>query len=270
MLTGKTTGDAKHHYAYTDMEYDDFEMHAMVKMSGEKANSGVCVRLQPTSFDDAPGYQIDMGDGYWGSLWEERRDGMVQKCPDDKAREAREEGRLEPLLHRCARGDTIQAWLNGVQTIDTVHRRGLKQKGAVGFQICHGEDRNFTVSFKGRLPASSLAQPVVLLRAAEERGWFSKPLQRQEIWSAGNTRSTATAPKTASSSARRRAAATSTRRTSTPTLCFRFEFKVQSGANNGVGIRARYDVDTKKTYDAAYHGMEIQVLENTAPDVRGH
>ena len=39
---------------------------------------------------------------------------------------------------------------------------------------------------------------------------------------------------------------------------FRFEFKLTPGANNGVGIRAPLEGD------AAYVGMEIQVLDNTA------
>ncbi len=37
---------------------------------------------------------------------------------------------------------------------------------------------------------------------------------------------------------------------------FRFEFKLTPGANNGIGIRADYGKD------AAYHGMEIQVLDH--------
>ena len=36
---------------------------------------------------------------------------------------------------------------------------------------------------------------------------------------------------------------------------FRFEFKLEDGSNNGVGIRAPYEGD------AAYVGMEIQILE---------
>ncbi|MBN1418996.1 MAG: DUF1080 domain-containing protein [Planctomycetes bacterium] len=39
---------------------------------------------------------------------------------------------------------------------------------------------------------------------------------------------------------------------------FRFEFKLTSGANNGLGIRA------EKGKDAAYHGMELQILDDTA------
>ena len=44
---------------------------------------------------------------------------------------------------------------------------------------------------------------------------------------------------------------------------FRFEFKLDEGANNGIGIRAPYEGD------AAYQGMEIQILDNDAPRHRG-
>ena len=40
----------------------------------------------------------------------------------------------------------------------------------------------------------------------------------------------------------------------------RFEFKLEEGANNGVGIRAPFQGD------AAYQGMEIQILEDAAAD----
>jgi hypothetical protein len=40
---------------------------------------------------------------------------------------------------------------------------------------------------------------------------------------------------------------------------FRFEFKLTAGANNGLGIRAPLEGD------AAYEGMEIQILEDSAP-----
>lgn len=43
---------------------------------------------------------------------------------------------------------------------------------------------------------------------------------------------------------------------------FRFEFMLTPGANNGVGIR------TPITGDAAYEGMEIQVLDNEAPEYK--
>jgi hypothetical protein len=43
---------------------------------------------------------------------------------------------------------------------------------------------------------------------------------------------------------------------------FYFEFKLNTGANNGVGIR------TPAEGDAAYVGMEIQILDNDAPEYK--
>ncbi|MES1258631.1 MAG: DUF1080 domain-containing protein [Acidobacteriota bacterium] len=44
---------------------------------------------------------------------------------------------------------------------------------------------------------------------------------------------------------------------------FRFEFLLTPGANNGVGIRAPYEGD------AAYQGMEIQILDDGDPRYKG-
>jgi hypothetical protein len=43
----------------------------------------------------------------------------------------------------------------------------------------------------------------------------------------------------------------------------RFEFKLEEGSNNGIGIRAPL------AGDAAYQGMEIQILDHDAPIYRG-
>ena len=40
----------------------------------------------------------------------------------------------------------------------------------------------------------------------------------------------------------------------------RLEFKLKPGGNNGVGIRA------EQGQDAAYYGMEIQILDDSAPE----
>lgn len=44
---------------------------------------------------------------------------------------------------------------------------------------------------------------------------------------------------------------------------FRFEFLLTPGANNGIGIRAPYEGD------AAYQGMEIQILDDSDPVYKG-
>jgi hypothetical protein len=133
---GEMGRETEHHYSYTKKTYKDFELNVMIRMVGDSnANSGVCVRINPTNYDNAPGYQVDMGKGYWGSLWEERRASMVQKYPD---------ALVKKLVHQngwnhyyiIVKGHHIQAWLNGVKTIDIVHDAGFLE-GSIGFQLCH-------------------------------------------------------------------------------------------------------------------------------------
>jgi len=144
-LHGDYNGGPLHNYSWTKKTYGNFELNVLIKMSGREANSGVCIRIQPTDADNAPGYQVDMGPGYWGSLWEERRAGMVQLFPQN----------LVPLVVKdqdwnhyyiMARDHHIQAWLNGIKTIDIIHQTGLS-RGSIGFQLCHG-DKHTSIDVK--------------------------------------------------------------------------------------------------------------------------
>ena len=128
--------EKEHHYSYTKKTYKDFELNVMIRMVGDSnANSGVCIRINPTNWDNAPGYQVDMGKGYWGSLWEERRGDMVQKFPDSLVSKLVNQNDWNHY-YIIAKGHHIQAWLNGVKTIDIVHDAGFLE-GNIGFQLCH-------------------------------------------------------------------------------------------------------------------------------------
>lgn len=136
LMHGSMLKEKVHHYAYTKKTYGDFELNVMIKMVGDSmANSGVCIRINPTSFDNAPGYQVDMGKGYWGCLWEERRGDMVQKFPDSLAAKIVKQNDWNHYYIK-AKGHHIEAWLNGVKTIDMVHDAGFAT-GSIGFQLCH-------------------------------------------------------------------------------------------------------------------------------------
>src|SRR5436190_7381746 len=136
ILHGAMGKEKEHHYSYTKKTYGDFELNVIIKMVGDDdANSGVCVRINPTNWDNAPGYQVDMGKGYWGSLWEERRGNMVQKFPDSLVSKVVKQNDWNHY-YIIAKGHHIQAWLNGVKTIDIVHDAGFST-GNIGFQLCH-------------------------------------------------------------------------------------------------------------------------------------
>jgi len=147
ILHGETKAQDQHHYGYTKKVYTDFELNVMIKMTGnEEANSGVCIRIHPVNFDIVPGYQVDMGKGYWGSLWEEGRAGMVQKYPDSLAVKLVKANEWNHY-YIIAKGHHIQAWLNGVKTIDIIHETGFLD-GNIGIQLCHGKQRYTAVDIK--------------------------------------------------------------------------------------------------------------------------
>src|SRR5204863_6075426 len=146
VLHGDYDGGKLHNFNWTKKTYQDFELNVLIKMTGNKdPNSGVCIRIHPTDADNAPGYQVDMGKGYWGSLWEERRAGMVQLFPQDLVPKLVHEGDWNHY-YIIAKGHYIQAWLNGVKTIEMVHDAGFAD-GNIGFQLAHG-DRHTTVDVK--------------------------------------------------------------------------------------------------------------------------
>ena len=144
VMHGHTPGTAQHHYAYTTNSYADFELHADVRLIGY--NSGVCIRIAPENFDSVPGYQVDMGDGYWGCLWDEHGRGKVVNFPKAEADKlVKQDAWNHYYIH--AEGHHIQAWLNGVKTIDIVDEKG-RLSGPIGFQLCHGTGKMTDAAFK--------------------------------------------------------------------------------------------------------------------------
>lgn len=145
---GAIVGDKKgntphHHYMFSDKDYSDFELHIDVKMTGY--NSGVCARIQPKDFDDVPGYQVDMGDGFWGCVWDEHhRQKKILDYPKDKAEQILHK---EDWNHYYVRmvGPHLLVYLNGVKTGEVDDPEGFP-KGPLGFQLCHGG--NTVASFR--------------------------------------------------------------------------------------------------------------------------
>jgi hypothetical protein len=139
ILHGEYPGGELHNYAWTKKTYKDFELNVLFKLGGQNPNSGVCIRLHPVNVDNVPGYQVDMGEGYWASLWEEKGAGMVQQFPVKAARKLVKANDWNHY-YIIAKGHHIEAWLNGVKTIDKVHPEGSLD-GALGFQLCHADHK---------------------------------------------------------------------------------------------------------------------------------
>ncbi len=124
----------------TPQRYSDFVLRAKFKIQGEKVNAGIQFRSEriPNNHE-VIGYQADLGQNYWGALYDESRRKKVLVSPDAAA--------LDKVLKRedwneyviRAEGKRIRLSINGYQTVDyTEADDSIKQAGVICLQIHAG------------------------------------------------------------------------------------------------------------------------------------
>lgn len=140
-IVGGTLKDriARNEFLCTKIEYSDFEMRLKVKLLGDNANAGIQIRSRRIpDHHEIIGYQADMGQHYWGCLYDESRRNKVLAGPDKaEIEKVLKAGEWNDYVIRC-QGKQIQLWINGFQTVDfTEEDASIEQAGLIGLQI-HG------------------------------------------------------------------------------------------------------------------------------------
>ena len=130
---------AHNDFLCTRQDYGDFELRLQVKLLGEQANAGIQIRTRrvPDHYE-VSGYQADMGQQYWGCLYDEsRRNKVLAGVEKEQAAKLVRANNWNDYVIRCE-GDRIQLWLNGTQTVDyTETDNTIERTGIIGLQI-HG------------------------------------------------------------------------------------------------------------------------------------
>jgi Domain of Unknown Function (DUF1080) len=121
--------------------YGDFELKVKFKLLGDKdkVNAGVQIRTKRIpNHHEVIGYQADIGQGYWGALYDESRRNKVLAKPEANVLEkAVRHGEWNEYTIRCE-GPRIQLWLNGEKTVDfTETDDTIDRTGIIGLQV-HG------------------------------------------------------------------------------------------------------------------------------------
>jgi hypothetical protein len=135
-LAGKV---ARNEFLCTTKTYGDFELRLKVKLLGEGANAGIQFRTKRIpNHHEVSGYQADMGQGWWGALYDEsRRNKILQGPHQAKLKDVVKAGEWNDYVIR-AEGKRIQLWLNGVRTVDyTEEDPKVEATGVIAVQI-HG------------------------------------------------------------------------------------------------------------------------------------
>ncbi len=133
----------RNEFLATKKEYGDFVLSLKFKLLGDSkktfVNSGVQIRSQRIKDShEMIGYQADLGDGFWGSIYDESRRNKVLATADQEAmHKALKTNEWNEYTVR-AEGRRIRTWLNGLQGVDyTEPDEKIPQVGRIGLQI-HG------------------------------------------------------------------------------------------------------------------------------------
>ncbi len=132
----------RNEFLCTKRAYGDFELRLKVKLLGNpaSANAGIQIRSRRIpNHHEMTGYQADMGQHYWGCLYDESRRNKILAQPDpEQLRKALKPGDWNEYVIRCT-GPRVQLWLNGVQTVEyTEPEATIEQTGLIGLQIHAG------------------------------------------------------------------------------------------------------------------------------------
>jgi hypothetical protein len=126
----------------THQPFTNFVLKLKFKLVGTEGfvNAGVQFRSERTETppNEMRGYQADIGEGWWGALYDESRRNTVLVKPDPAAvQKALKPGDWNEYTIR-GEGRRIRTWINGVPMIDyTEPDTTIPQHGLIGLQI-HG------------------------------------------------------------------------------------------------------------------------------------
>jgi hypothetical protein len=137
-----TTNVPRNEFLATTRSFTNFVLRVKFKLTGTNGfvNGGVQIRSERATNppNEMVGYQCDMGDGWWGTLYDETRRNRPLVKPDEEAvKKALKPGEWNEYLIR-AEGKRIRTWINDVPMVDyTEPEDAIPQHGRIGLQI-HG------------------------------------------------------------------------------------------------------------------------------------
>jgi len=140
-ITGVSTGLSYNDFLRTRKLYRNFILRLrfrMVDASG-RGNSGIQFRSKPMpGSHEVIGYQADLGQQYWGCLYDEsRRKKVIAQASPEALAKLDKQGWNEYIVH--AEGSRIILKLNGVVSVDyTETEPDIEQTGFIALQLHAG------------------------------------------------------------------------------------------------------------------------------------
>jgi putative heme-binding domain-containing protein len=132
-IVGRSPGIKRNEFLVSPLLVRDFRLIVQVKLTPNKANSGIQFRSEQMPNGDVKGYQADIGAGWWGKLYEEHGRALLWDKPGDAHVKQGEWNTYEIL----AVGSRIRTALNGNLCVDLDDPKGARE-GIIAFQLHAG------------------------------------------------------------------------------------------------------------------------------------
>lgn len=133
-IVGKTKeGLKRNNFVKSQMEVADFKLTVKVKLTPNKENSGIQFRSVPIEGGEMRGPQADIGQGWWGKLYEESGRALLVKEGLEKA--VKVDDWNDYVIE--AKGPNVKVWINGQLSFDYTDEK-LAKKGQIAFQAHSG------------------------------------------------------------------------------------------------------------------------------------
>jgi putative membrane-bound dehydrogenase-like protein len=132
-IVGKTAGLKKNEFLKSELIATDFRLSLKIKLAPNKENSGIQFRSEALPDGEMKGPQADVGEGWWGKLYEESGRGILSDRSGEKFVKKDDWNTYEIL----AIGSKVKTWINGHLCVDLDDAK-LARRGIFGLQMHAG------------------------------------------------------------------------------------------------------------------------------------
>lgn len=138
-IVGDSPGIKQNDFLATKKTYGDFELRLEFKLKDGKGNTGVQFRSKrDLTSSEVEGYQADIGEKYWGCLYDEhRRRKVLVQAPPELANVLKKDDWNTYVIR--AEADHVTLSINGLTTVDYREpEKEIARSGIIAVQVHSG------------------------------------------------------------------------------------------------------------------------------------
>jgi len=139
VIVGDSPGIPKNQFLATTRQFENFELRLEFKLHEGRGNTGVQFRSKrdPDS-TEVSGYQADLGETYWGCLYDEHRRNKILAQAPPELKQVLKPSDWNSYVIR-AEGAKIRLSINGMTTVDYVEPDDkIARSGMIALQVHSG------------------------------------------------------------------------------------------------------------------------------------